>query len=298
MDVESIFDLSAIRDFLFPPDMKNAIASYLTVRQYLVKCQTSTSELRACMDSNHWIEYMRDKSLDDWYLVLQFASQYIIEHPKLWVGLTDSFLVVFDTEIKSVRIRTRTLGVHTTRTLFIHRIMPFVGVNRVLTPDESTFYDIARLAQKTSEKVVSLEFNENIYGAIEDLESSNMAKLYMKVMSFYDALVRNGIMKNQTTENPTFRFFKDFIESAQIKDRVLDSKIVDYILPRIYELYPSGPRQKDPDIYQDIYVAKRYHNYILRIARGNLSIESQMMEPYLLKLREEQREEYTAILLG
>jgi mannose-6-phosphate isomerase-like protein (cupin superfamily) len=91
-------------------EMRGEIAFQGEVKDFIAMCQTNKAHLARCMLPGPWVDYMKDRPIDDVYLIITFASQYYDEHPDLFWGVANAFIRNFKSEIKDVTKLKETLS--------------------------------------------------------------------------------------------------------------------------------------------------------------------------------------------
>ncbi len=237
---------SFLQDLFFPKDMKDEVYFKMSTKAFIIRCITSKAELQRCMTPGHLVNYMRNKNpsltIKDAYFILKFASQYLTTHPKLWVQTSDAFLEIFVREIKLLNeLDVRPRGKAKGKMCKGKAKVKTKSDKREPTDEEydmiAELSDIVTLAADCITTLAFLEFDEDTYGKIENLRSSNMFKLYMKIAIFRDVLTGRDKLKlpeGYTVESHVFmEFLMDFAENIRITDRGLDVKFLDFVFPTI-----------------------------------------------------------------
>ncbi len=160
--------------------------------------------------------------------------------------------------------------------------------------------NITKITIDTLHKLMSLEFDEDTYGTIENLESSNMFKLYVKLQSF-----QRKVSASPLRSDIKVKFWTTFVETVRIRDRSLDAKIVNFVLP----LIANFQRDTDSPVFgvrfdnqQDIYlrdsIQEIYKTYIMHHAK-NITEALSMSFILAKKITDEtEREEWTMSVQG
>ncbi len=269
----------SLYEALFPQDLHAEIWMRKSPKEYIAMCLTSKAQLQKCMQAEHWTSYMRFLnskgmlSLENCYTILRFTSQYITTHPRMFVETSDLFLEIYGPEIKEIhRHKNRGKGKVTAKVKNTRR--------------QDLFFDISELAAKAIKRLMSINFDEATYGKIEDLESSNMFKLFLKLQTF------DNILSGSETDTirVAIKFWGMFPLRIRIADRSLDAKILDFVFPREFELQLKLE-----------FVVWSYNLYDCRgfygkyiVNNGNTREEREgMLDKFLVRLESEYQKEVT-----
>jgi hypothetical protein len=205
-----------------PKELHQEIYFQGSVEQYIKKCTTDKASFQKCMTSNHWLSYMKGKSPKDILVIIKFTSNYLPIHPNLFIDVVQRFFIVYDTEIteglKTIAAKSKT---------------------KKLDDFQQILVDIGELITRSMKLLVSVDFTEEKYGFIEDIQTSPMGVNYMKLSRLDNRLRMKQIA------NLNANFLEEFVDNVRIKDRHLDSSIRD-IAPIWYALIDQKNKKKDP----------------------------------------------------
>jgi len=215
-------------------------------------------------------------SMADSYTILKFAAQYITTHPRIWSETSDVFLELHSEEVKvdllfrETRPMGKTIKGGMRRNARVRRVQELsADVTAAEEKRDMVLADLARLTQKMAKNLMSLEFDEDTYGAIEDLESSNLFRLFSKLCAFHNVLSGNTDKTTVLMQNATGKirkiFWMMFVEHIRIENRLLDAKILDYVLPMYHRNFPmplSDPNERwyDSENIQSKWLIYTIHN--------------------------------------